>query len=271
MSSLPRYMTSDVTMVVTSCRRFDLLEKTLRSFFTFNNYPLKEVIVIEDSDDEGVFKVAEMFPDQPIRVIFNKVNIGQSRSIDKAYAEVETPYIFHVEDDWEFTSPNVIASLKEVLVAEPETLLALARAETDMQGYVRSIRTRTRNGVSYKRLFPELHFMWYTFTFNPSLKRTEDYRHITGGYSAIGNEYALNQYYKAQGRTMCWVLGQDVRHIGGHGRSNYGKRKNAFVSRRNWSKWSQSAQRKFWHGLRKLGIDTELPQRWLTLRRKVAS
>ncbi|MGI2031416.1 glycosyltransferase family 2 protein [Rhizobium panacihumi] len=255
-------------MVVTSCRRFDLLERTLRSFFTYNDYPLKEVIVIEDSDDEGIFKLAEMFPEQPIRIIFNKVNIGQSRSVDKAYAEVETPYIFHIEDDWEFTNPGVIAALKETLVAEPETLLALARTETDMQGYVRSVRTRTRNGVAYKRLYPELHFMWYTFTFNPSLKRTADYRQIVGGYSAVGNEYALNQYYKAQSRTMCWVLAQDVRHIGGHGRSNYGKRKDPLFSRNNRLKWSQSLQRKFWHALRKLGIDTERPQRWLTSRPK---
>lgn len=261
-------MTSDVTMVVTSCRRFDLLERTLRSFFTYNDYPLKEVIVIEDSDDEGIFKISEMFPEQPIRIIFNKVNIGQSRSVDKAYAEVETPYIFHIEDDWEFTNPGVIAALKETLVAEPETLLALARTETDMQGYVRSVRTRTRNGVAYKRLYPELHFMWYTFTFNPSLKRTADYRQIAGGYSAVGNEYALNQYYKAQSRTMCWVLAQDVRHIGGHGRSNYGKRKDPLFSRNNRLKWSQSLQRKFWHALRKLGIDTERPQRWLTSRPK---
>lgn len=261
-------MTSDVTMVVTSCRRFDLLERTLRSFFVHNNYPLKEVIVIEDSDDEGVFKIADMFPDQPIRIIFNKVNIGQSRSVDKAYAQVETPYIFHIEDDWEFTNPGVITALKEALVAEPDTVLALARTEGDMQGYVRSIRTRMGNGVAYKRLYPELHFMWYTFTFNPSLKRTEDYRQIAGGYSAIGNEYALNQYYKAQSRTMCWVLAQDVRHIGGHGRSNYGKRKDPLFSRNNRLKWSQSLQRKFWHALRKLGIDTERPQRWLTSRPK---
>lgn len=262
-------MTSDVTMVVTSCRRFDLLERTLRSFFSHNDYPLKEIIVIEDSDDEGIFKIADMFPDQPIRIIFNKVNIGQSRSIDKAYAEVETPYIFHVEDDWDFTNPGVIASLKQALVAEPETLLALARTESDMQGYVRSIRTRTKNGVSYKRLYPELHFMWYTFTFNPSLKRTADYRQIAGGYGAIGNEFALNQYYKAQRRTMCWVMGQEVHHTGGHGRSNYGKQKNRLLCRGNWSKWSQSAQRKFWHGLRKLGLDTELPQRWFARRPKL--
>lgn len=264
-------MISDVTMVVTSCRRSDLLERTLRSFFAHNDYPLREVIVVEDSDDEAVFRVAEMFPEQPIRVIFNKVNIGQSRSIDKAYAQVETPYIFHIEDDWEFTNRGVIASLKEALVCEPDAVLSLARTERDMQGYVRSIRTISTNGVSYKRLFPELHFMWYTFTFNPSLKRTEDYRRIPGGYSAIGNEYALNQYYKSKGVSMCWVMGQDVRHIGGDGRSNYGKQKvplRRILSRQNRLKWSQSASRKFWHSLRKLGIDTERLQRWTSSRTK---
>lgn len=255
-------------MVVTSCRRIDLLERTLRSFFKFNTYPLKEIIVIEDSDDERIFNILEMFPDQPIRVIFNKVNIGQLRSVDKAYADVQTPYIFHIEDDWDFTGCDVIASLRDVMIAEPETLMALARTESDMKGYVRSLTTKRANGVPYKRLYPELHFMWFTFTFNPSLKRTAEYRQIEGGYSAIGNEYALNLYYKAQRRTMCWLLGYNVKHIGDHGRSNYGQRKSQFWHYGNLSKWSQSGQRKFWHGLRKLGIDTEQLQRWFTPRPK---
>ena len=35
----------DVSLVVTSCGRFDLLERTLDSFFKYNTYPIKEVII----------------------------------------------------------------------------------------------------------------------------------------------------------------------------------------------------------------------------------
>ena len=45
------------------------------------------------------------------KIIYNDVNIGQCKSIDKAYELVDTEYIFHCEDDWEFTSPNFIINL----------------------------------------------------------------------------------------------------------------------------------------------------------------
>lgn len=90
---------SDLTVVLTSCRRPDLLIGTLDSFFSTNDYPLREFIIIEDSDDESVWAIPARYPEQPIRVILNGVNIGQHRSIDRAYSEVQTPYILHLEDD----------------------------------------------------------------------------------------------------------------------------------------------------------------------------
>jgi len=41
----------DVTAVITSCGRFDLLEETLDSFFEFNTYPIKKIIITEDSTE----------------------------------------------------------------------------------------------------------------------------------------------------------------------------------------------------------------------------
>ena len=35
-------------------------------------------------------------------LIFNENRQGQIKSVDYAYSMVETPYIFHLEDDWEF-------------------------------------------------------------------------------------------------------------------------------------------------------------------------
>jgi len=47
---------SDVTLVVTSCGRFDLLTQTLASFDTFNSMPIREVLITEDSGDKSVEK-----------------------------------------------------------------------------------------------------------------------------------------------------------------------------------------------------------------------
>ena len=43
----------EVSVVVTSCNRPDLLEKTLDSFNDFNTYPIKKFIVIDDSGVVG--------------------------------------------------------------------------------------------------------------------------------------------------------------------------------------------------------------------------
>ena len=51
---------------------------------------------------------SDLFPDrmkfhlQEDILIFNENRQGQIKSVDYAYSMVETPYIFHLEDDWEF-------------------------------------------------------------------------------------------------------------------------------------------------------------------------
>lgn len=69
---------SDLTVVLTSCRRPDLLIGTLDSFFSTNDYPLREFIIIEDSDDRSVWAIPARYPEQPIRVILNGVNISST-------------------------------------------------------------------------------------------------------------------------------------------------------------------------------------------------
>jgi len=56
-------MKSDtVSLVITSCDRFDLFEKTLESFFKYNTYELNQIIIIEDSGkEEKLNKVLNKF------------------------------------------------------------------------------------------------------------------------------------------------------------------------------------------------------------------
>lgn len=261
-----------VVVVVTSCRRFDLLEITLKNFIEYNDYPIREVIVIEDSDDAGVHQVCSVLSGVKHRVIVNGENIGQIRSIDKAYAEIDADYIFHMEDDWLFTRSGVIASLVRVLELERNAVIACARSGADMPRYVRSLATQAVDGVEYKRLFPELHHLWHTFTFNPGLRRVGDYRELVGGYQSIGDEAAISRRYKAQKRDMLWLVNGGVKHIGVDGRSTYGKgagfgrsrlagRVRRIGSLNNLNKWRRSFGRWFWHILRLVGLDTENLQR----------
>ena len=86
----------DVSLVVTSCGRFDLLERTLDSFFKYNTYPIKEVIITEDSTEgKKLEKLVSKYKNQNFKLIVNETRIGQIKSIDKAYKEVDTEYVFH--------------------------------------------------------------------------------------------------------------------------------------------------------------------------------
>jgi hypothetical protein len=97
---------SDVTFVLTSCGRMDLLEKTLDSFFKYNTYPIDRYLIIEDSTNSDVFERCKALNivqyNNKLEFIFNHEKLGQLASIDKAYSNVETEYIFHSEDEWEF-------------------------------------------------------------------------------------------------------------------------------------------------------------------------
>ena len=44
----------EVTLFITSCGRPQLLKKTLVSFVRNNTYPIKEVIICEDSGIKGI-------------------------------------------------------------------------------------------------------------------------------------------------------------------------------------------------------------------------
>ena len=49
-------MNDEVSLVITSCGRFDLLEETLDSFFKYNTYPIKKIIITEDSTEGNKLK-----------------------------------------------------------------------------------------------------------------------------------------------------------------------------------------------------------------------
>jgi glycosyl transferase family 2 len=102
---------ADITFVLTSCGRFDLLEETLSSFFRQNTALMARYLVIEDSGDDSVWRVAARFPFD-IEVIVNQPSLGQIASIDRAYGTVTTPYVFHCEDDWRFFRPGFVEDVR---------------------------------------------------------------------------------------------------------------------------------------------------------------
>ena len=64
----------------------------------------------------------------------NETRIGQIKSIDKAYKEVKTEYVFHCEDDWEFLREGFIEKSMEMLKEDPKIAVVGLRSKGRLLG-----------------------------------------------------------------------------------------------------------------------------------------
>lgn len=208
----------DVTIVLTSCGRPEELKITLDSFFKFNSYPIKDFIIVEDSGTRQEF---DFLNDYPVTVIYNDENIGQVKSIVKAYDMVSTKYIFHLEDDWKFFKSGFIEQSKQILESDKKILQVWIRGIMDTNGHpVERTTYRTIDGVRYRLLTVNHLGRWHGFSFNPGLRRKSDYipyNSITAyeGKGNSGAEQEIGEYYFKKGFRSAIILGDGfVRHIG---------------------------------------------------------
>lgn len=212
----------EVTVCITSCGRWNLLQATLDSFLKLNKYPIAKYLLHEDSGDIKIFeKIKEKYPF--IECIRSESNVGLLKSIDNLYALVETPYIFHLEDDWYFEgNPNFIEQSLEVL-ENPNIHQVWIRQGIPEDWLERQV-------VSGYRMVKQSHFGdWCGFSFNPGLRRLSDYKQMfpngydalnTHGVNSVLNEHECNQVASAQGYRAAILNNRVCRHLG-EGKSTY--------------------------------------------------
>ncbi len=202
----------DYTIVVTSCGRFDLLRETLASLFKHLERPARRVLVIEDSGDESVrAALADLWP--PVEVIVNNPQLGQMKSLDKVYALVDTPYVFHCEDDWEFFRDGFLAESFALLKARPDVSMVALRPRSELNPLVRDMPVEKLGDLEYFTLDPSLHPEYFSYSFNPGLRRLSDIRAL-GSLAAIGHEPDVSYAFKQRGMRMANLQHPAVRHIG---------------------------------------------------------
>lgn len=212
---------SRVSVVCTSFNRPDLLEITLRSFHAFNTYPIESFVVIDDSEVIGCNDhLREIYPN--VTFTYNKKRLGQIISVDKAYLMVSTPYIFHMEEDWQFYKSGFIEDSFKVLSDNATTQVVWLRSEKDTNGHQFNPQVKNVEGVNYSILNYN-HAGWHGFTFNPSLRRLDTWEGHNG-YRSIAtfipklpwvSEQQIGNYYKQKGYTAAIIRGKGyVKHIG---------------------------------------------------------
>ena len=247
-----------VTVVITSCNRQDLLARAMSSFFEFNTYPHVQVVVIEDGNASRNRRLIVHFTDHPVSWLSTGRRVGQIRAIDHAYSRISTPFIFHMEDDWQFHAGGFIEKSLQILRTLPDCLQVQIRALDDLNGHPLYEDVEFAGSVPFRRLVTDhqvgegdQRYLWHGFSFNPGLRRLADYRRI-GSYgahaadarpgSALRAEEALGAVFRDLGYYAVALADNEgrgyVRHIGDnrHVHDLFANR-----VRRKWRQWVQAA------------------------------
>lgn len=195
-----------VTVVVTACDRLDLFERTMRSFLAYNTYPIEQFIFRDDSGLESVQREMSQIITNlqvPKKLILTNQQVGQAKSIDLLMDLVHTPYVFHLEDDWEFDRPGFIEDCFEVI--GDRTLQVRVRHRDDGSAAM-SVPFNDKADLCTNHLF----------SFNPHLRKTALIPQFEGF-----NETTLGELMGQQfGLQTLWLKEGACRHIGGEKTTN---------------------------------------------------
>ena len=218
-------MKEGVTLVITSMDRMDLLEKTVESFFRNNTYPITKTLIIEDSGKELDFSSVEQHIVGDYEIIQNETNLGQFASLDKVYSKVETEWIFHCEEDWEFIDSGFIEDSMEVFESYNGKLCTVWVCASKIHknpGRVLIGDHKTKSGKTFRILSPDVAMGGYTL--NPGLRRTEDvmrahpYRELPMN-GETNREWVLSKLYvRKWGYRAAWIVDSHYCEHLGYGR-----------------------------------------------------
>jgi GR25 family glycosyltransferase involved in LPS biosynthesis len=238
-----------ITFTMTTCKRYDLFEKTINSFLNccLDYYLIDKWIIVDDnSDKKDISLIKEKYPFFEI-ISKTKEQKGHAKSMNIIKNIVTSPYIFHIEDDWQFFSKrNYISELLEIMVNEGEkcgqVLVNKNYAETVSQNIIGGFNKNIGYTFYTKHEYytgKELEknnergsncFYWPHYSLRPSLLKTkifnelgdfrEDNCHFEIDYA---NKYISNGYYS------CFLNGIFSKHIGKLTFEKHSDKPNAYV------------------------------------------
>lgn len=215
----------EVTVILTSCGRFDLLRITLESFMKHNTYDIKEFIIYEDS---GLKVPKDLKDDYPfIKWVEVIEQTGQIEALDYLWTFcVNTPYAFCCEDDWEFLAPGFIEASMKIMEANPKVLMVwlkeLGANNSHPVEWNHSTAPQVNKPPLHYGIFKTSASLWAWHRFNPSLKRKADYdliapfsKHTTFDKDrGWKSEAAISQVYNKLGFTAALLPTVYIKHLG---------------------------------------------------------
>lgn len=206
-----------ISFCITSCNRWELLEKTVDSFLKLNNFPIEKYLLNEDSTDvEIIHKILKKYGSL-FHIIRTPKNEGLLKAVDNLYALVDTDYIFHTEDDWLYeTNSHFIEESLNILKDRKDIHQVWIRKDIPKEWIEK------QNFGNYRLIHPSHLGGWCGFSWNPGLRRKKDYLDMfPEGFNKhriskdIGiSELECNNIAKAQGYRAAILTNPVCNHIG---------------------------------------------------------
>lgn len=240
-----------VTFTITTCKRYDLFERTMNSFLHHctDTHLIAAWICVDDNSapaDRELMKQKYPFftfvwktPDQK----------GHAQSMNILMDRIETPFVFHMEDDWEFFRTGAyIQDCLEVLHANAsfgQCLLNRNYMELPTDRIDGGVYNKTENGLIYftheyqenATLFASKHgsvpncAYWPHYSLRPGVSRVSALR-ATGRYAPSAHHFEMEFSYRYAARGfktafLDWVY---CRHTGRLTRDRFDMtKKNAYT------------------------------------------
>lgn len=157
-----------VSLFLTSCNRPKLLKQTLETFIKYNTYPIEYGIIVEDSGLKGINDFAKEIVPFPLKIIYAEQRRGQMKSIENGLQYLNTKYVFHCEEDWEFYNSGFIEESMKILKKNNKITGVRLRSFEELTSRYNFILTKIENEDCYK---VNGHYTGYSW--NPSLRTIE--------------------------------------------------------------------------------------------------
>lgn len=206
---------NDITILITSCWRFNLLKKTIISLWDNIDLSKYNKIMTEDSLDKNHIKKIEKAMINWFlkwwKVIFTNW-IKQYWALFEMYKNVSSKYIFHCEDDWYFKKTDCDFFNISIKILENNSNIWIVLLRDFYSDWWLNDINKNEND-RFDELFlhnsllesnTEFIFTnntitwdwWNGFSYNPWMRRTNEMKKIMFWYENYVNEFEVWKRYK---------------------------------------------------------------------------
>lgn len=193
-------------------RRPELLRQTLSSLLS--QFDFEHIIAINDFRDDATNEVFKTMCPQGDLISLDH-QLGHHAAVDHMYQRVNTEWIFHTEDDWQFSRPIDLNRLLETISMNPWMTGICLRSEADFElceADQRRVVYEQHNELPLYRL-DAMHKQWHGYTFNPHLAPVSVWKRF-GPFSSFKKERHISRAIRKSGLVMPYLVNGGCEHIG---------------------------------------------------------